>query len=135
MHVPGTHFASSLPPTPPFKKSINRSDFLPPCFPRRLTRRQFALCGVVGTILFIILIVLIAAAAKRKANDMLMPGGDQGAALSGAYRNLFVEFLDKTPAEVDAKLECVVVVVVAWSCGRISSGGFMTHIVFLLMTD
>lgn len=38
---------------------------------------------------------------------MLMPGGDQGAALSGVYRNLFVEFLDKTPAEVDAKLECV----------------------------
>lgn len=74
--------------------------------PWRLTRRQLALCGIACTVLLIVLIVLIAAAAKRRREDLLFPGSDQGgAAVTGNYRNLFTEFLGKTPQEVDAKLE------------------------------
>ncbi len=89
----------------PKTKPKRRSAFVPPCLPRRLTRRQLALCAIGGTIFFIILIVLISAAAKRRANDMLLKGGDNGAAERGVYRDLFHEYLGKTPAEVDKKLE------------------------------
>ena len=63
-----------------------------------------ALCSIGSIIVLIITIVLVAAAAKRARLDQLLPGGNEAAAETGVYRNVFTEYLGKTEADVDEKL-------------------------------
>lgn len=74
--------------------------------PRKYTRRQAAVCLIMTTLALIVMIVVLSMAARRTIEvEGLLPGGDQGAAVTGVYRNLFTELMAKTPAESDAKVQ------------------------------
>lgn len=83
-------------------------DNLPPFLnPRKLTRRQQALCLMLTVAVLLFLIGIVISAARRTGIEALGPGGDDGAAGTGIYRNLFTEVMDKSIVETDTKLEGV----------------------------
>ena len=102
---PGFFSSTSYKNRPPRPPSQPWSSVIPDWMnPRKMTRRQMVLALMFAAVLFIAFIIIVASAAKNPRPEGMGPAGDEGSAETGKYKNLFVDVLGKSPAEVETKL-------------------------------